>query len=326
MRRSAWRRCRCSVWPKVLLTAIAAGCGGSDAAVEPDGPSLSQLSLFPEKQVALVGEQLTLSVTARDLAGNVVPTVAPVFTTANATVVGIEPSGRIVARGAGTATVLARAGGKLAEATVYVGSPTYDLAALGAPRVATADYIDLAKIERISRFRSTVGHSYTDGSESCRSMKHYFQPRLTLDWTTVDVFSPVEGTVIVVRQDGAWGKQILIRTRLVPFVTVALFHVNPDAHVVPLAWLNAGDHVGRHASQSTMSDIAISIGPKEGGRLISYFDAMTDAVFQRYQGRGVASRSALIVTQAERDADPVPCVGESQFTIFGSLPNWVVLN
>jgi hypothetical protein len=74
------------------------------------------------------------------------------------------------------------------------------------------------------------------------------------------------------------------------------------------------------------SDIAMSIGPKEGGTLISYFEAMTDSLFALYQARGVASRAAAIITEAERDADPVPCVGEQPFTVHGTLPDWLALN
>jgi hypothetical protein len=75
-----------------------------------------------------------------------------------------------------------------------------------------------------------------------------------------------------------------------------------------------------------MSDIAMSIGPKGGGTLLSYFETMTDPVFADYQARGVPSRQAAIITREERDADPVPCVGEQQFTVQGSLPDWVDLN
>lgn len=309
----------------LIVALVVAGCGGGSDGSGPTGPSLSELTLFPDRRVAVVGEAITLTVAARDVAGNVVA-VVPQFTSTNPDVVFIEPSGRPVTRGVGTAVVRATAGGKSAEATIYVGAATYDYATLGAPKVVTANYIDLSKIERISRFRSTVGHSYTDGSETCRSMKHYFQPRSTLDWTTVDVYSPVDGTIFGISPDGAFGMRLLIRPRLAAVVQVVLFHVNLDATVVRDAWVNAGDHLGRHASQSTYSDVAIGIGPKEGGTLFSYFDAMTDAVFQTYQARGVASRSAMIISKAERDADPVPCVGESQFTVFGTLPNWVALN
>jgi hypothetical protein len=53
---------------------------------------------------------------------------------------------------------------------------------------------------------------------------------------------------------------------------------------------------------------------------------MTDPVFAQYQARGVPTRTAAIITEAERDADPVPCVGEEQFTVTGTLPDWLVLN
>jgi hypothetical protein len=310
----------------LLMVALTACGGGSDGPGGPTSPPLSELTLFPDKRVAVVGEAVSLAVTARDVGGSVVTSVVPQFTSTNPAVVLVEPGGRLAAKAAGTAIVRATAGGKTAESTIYVGATTYDLATLGPPRIVTASYIDLPKIERISRFRSTVGHSYTDGSETCRSMKHYFQPKSTLDWTTVDVYSPVDGTIFGIAPDGAAGKQMLIRPRLAPVVNVTIFHVNFDASIVTQGWVNAGDHLGRHAAQTTYSDIAVSIGPKEGGRLISYFDAMTDAVFQAYQARGVASRSSFIITKAERDADPVPCVGESQFTVFGTLPQWVVLS
>jgi len=309
-----------------FVVLIAACGGGSDGSTEPKSPPLSELTLFPDKRAAIVGEAITLTVTARDASGNPVSGVAPRFTSSNSAVVFVAPNGTLETKSAGTAVITGTAGGKTAQSTIYVGATTYDLATLGPPRVVTANYIDLSKIERISRFRSIVGHSYTDGSETCRSMKHYFQPKSSLDWTTVDVYSPVEGTVMGYANDGSFGKQLLIRPRLVPVVNVAIFHVNLDATVVQGGWLNAGDHIGRHAAQNTYSDIAVSIGPKEGGRLISYFDAMADAVFQAYQSRGVASKPAMIITKAERDADPVPCVGESQFTVFGTIPNWVVLN
>jgi hypothetical protein len=210
---------------------------------------------------------------------------------------------------------------------VHVGPATYDLAALGPPRILDANYIDLAKIERISRFRSTVGHSYTNdtGDETCRSMKHYYQPRSSVDWRSVDVFSPTAGSVQSVSPDGAAGFRIQIRPRDLPVLYVLIFHVDPNPGIVRGTWVEASEHLGRHASSFTMSDIGMSIGPKQGGTLISYFETMTDDVFAEYQARGVSSRSAAIITRAERDGDPVPCVGEQQFTRAGTLPDWVNL-
>lgn len=73
-----------------------------------------------------------------------------------------------------------------------------------------------------------------------------------------------------------------------------------------------------------MSDIAIRIETPAGARLVSYFDAMTDDVFQSYQARGVPSRSAMVIGRAERDASPLTCAGEA-FTSAGLLENWVPL-
>jgi hypothetical protein len=73
-----------------------------------------------------------------------------------------------------------------------------------------------------------------------------------------------------------------------------------------------------------MSDIAIRVSTPRGLRFVSYFDAMSDSLFQRYAARGVASRSAMIIGAAERDANALTCSGE-QFQSAGTLTNWVDL-
>jgi hypothetical protein len=319
-------------WPLGALALLLAACGGGgsgpgEVAAPPPSVPLSQLSLFPARLVALVGETITLKVTALDQNGAEVSNVVPAYSSSNAGVVRIEPDGRVAAVSSGTATVRASAGGRTAESTVHVGPATYDLTALGPPRVLNANYIDLSKIERISRFRSTIGHSYVDGSgETCRSMKHYYQPDLSVDWTAVEVRAPASGTIWLIATDGAAGFRIMLRPRDLPALEVGIFHVNLDPGIVRGAWVEAGNRIGRHASSFTMSDIAVSIGGKETGTLISYFDTITDSVFAEYQARGVPSREAAIITRAERDADPVPCAGESQFQVHGNLPDWLLLH
>ena len=192
--------------------------------------------------------------------------------------------------------------------------------------MVTANYIDLSKIGRISKFRSTIGHSYTDGSEDCRSMKHYFEPKSTVDWTGVDIFAPVSGTILTIRSDGAAGYQIQIRPKDMAIFTIALFHVNLDPGVVKNKWVTSGEHFGRHATSFSTSDVAVFYKAKDGGKLISCFEAMTDDVFAQYTARGIMSREEAIITREERDADPVPCEGEQPFTEHGTIPDWVVLN
>jgi hypothetical protein len=312
------------------LVFIAPGCSSSDSGSTPMGPStpaLSHLSLFPERQAVAVGESVMLTVVARDTAGADLAGVVPTYSSSNPAMFRFHPDGRVDAVGLGTGTLFATAGGQSAQAVVHVGPSTYDLVALGPPRILDSNYIDLSKIGRISRFRSAIGHSYTNdtGEETCRSMKHYYEPKPTVDATSIDIYAPTAGTIAGIRMDGR-GFQIRMIPRDLPVLSVLLFHVNPNPGLVPGTWVESGEHLGRHVSPFTMSDISMSIGPKQGGILISYFETMTDAVFAQYQARGVPSRQAAIITREARDADPVPCVGEQQFTSQGKLPNWLVLN
>jgi hypothetical protein len=310
----------------VVMSISLLTCGAEET--EPSERPLSLLSLFPDKYVMLVGDGLFFTVTATDTSGNDIVNFVPKYTSSNTSVVNIQSDGRMMATGVGTATITANAGGKTAQSTIYVGAPTYDVASLGPPEVLAANYIDLSKIERISRFRSTVGHAFVDGSgETCRSMKHYYQPYWPdVDWTTVDIYAPASGTVLTITADGAWGKKLLLRPRDLPAMYVQIFHVNLDPGIVTDGWLDAGDHIGKHASNNTSSDIAVMFGSKEEGTLVSYFETMTDAVFDEYNARGVSSRAAAIITKQERDADPITCSGEQQFTEHGDLEDWVVLN
>ena len=54
-------------------------------------------------------------------------------------------------------------------------SDVWDIDNNGVPQFVNTNYMDIEKIYRFSRFRSSVGHDYSDAFEECRSMKHYFQ-------------------------------------------------------------------------------------------------------------------------------------------------------
>ena len=205
-------------------------------------------------------------------------------------------------------------------------SPTYDVDALGVPRFASNDYIDLGAIQRISRFRSAVGHEYRDDFESCRSMKHYFEPKASVNGSTVAIFAPVAGTVDTLRQE-ALGLQVVIRSSAQPAFTLAIFHLNPSLSLAVGTTLSSGQRLGTHIGSQTSSDIAVDVATPRGRKLVSWFQVMSDTVFQAYAGRGVTSRESTIITQAERNADPLTCNGDGNFTSAGSgaLPDWLVL-
>jgi hypothetical protein len=178
---------------------------------------------------------------------------------------------------------------------------------------ATADYIELGRIARISRFRSGVGHDYSGGGESCRSMKHYFVPASY----PVKIFSPVSGTVGYLTQEWA-GTQVGIQSGARTFI---VFHVSVLPSITVGTSLTAGQQIGTHVGSQTWSDIAV----REGDQLLSYFEVMKDAVFQSYRSRGVGARGELIISQAARDAEPLTCNGDS-FAGPGSIPNWIDLD
>jgi hypothetical protein len=196
--------------------------------------------------------------------------------------------------------------------------------ATGPEQFISFDYIELDKIERISKFRSGIGHDYRDGAESCRSMKHYYQPKGSVDWSAIRIFSPVTGTVI--RKEEEWaGTQLWIRPFDHPAYTIIIFHI---ALLKPLALndtVTAGTQIGTHIGPQTMSDIAVGYSPRNNWTLISYAEILTDSIFSRYTARGVGSRSDLIISKAARDADPLNCSGET-FGTAGTLQNWFVLN
>lgn len=104
-------------------------------------------------------------------------------------------------------------------------APTYDVDALGVPRIASASYIDLAPVMRLSMFRSALGHDYHDAFESCRSMKHYFQPVSTVDWSTIRISSPVDGMIVYLRTEQTFGTQVAVRATTQPAFTFIIFHV-----------------------------------------------------------------------------------------------------
>jgi hypothetical protein len=185
-------------------------------------------------------------------------------------------------------------------------------------------YIELDKIERISKFRSGVGHDYSDDGEDCRSMKHYFQPKSGVTWSSVKIFSPEGGIVTRIFDEWA-GTQVQIQPFHHSKYTIIIFHI---ALLRPLAAGNtvtAGEQLGTHIGPQTMSDIAVGFSSSNQWQLVSYFDLLSDSLFQQYLDRGVSSRSDFIITRQSRDADPLTCNGKT-FGTEGRLPNWVVLN
>ena len=218
------------------------------------------------------------------------------------------------------AAILCTAAPARAEFSQY-DTATYDWVNLGTPKFINTNYIDLRKITQISKFRSHVGHDYSDTTqfnldsikipgqpiENCRSMKHYFvQPD-----ETVDIFAPVSGVISRVFEEEL-GTQIHITADDQPAFTIAIFHIKTDKVAQVGDRVTEGQHLGKHFTSGTYSDMAVMVHTPTGYHLVSYFEALTDAAFAPFKARGLASPADVEFTRAQADAS-AGCALFSQF-------------
>jgi Repeat of unknown function (DUF5648) len=217
------------------------------------------------------------------------------------------------------------------------------------PRFVTHHFVALPDLVELSKFRSSVGHAYSDEYEAPdRSMKHYLVPPPSYrdgNATSLRVYAPVTGRVVTVRQeesqlpDGSFqGFQIHIVPDGYPAFEVRPFHVNPAPDVVVGAHVEGGQPLGyadmRGAQNTDMAVEGIVLGapaypspmrppgffPDRGIKYFSMFDVMTDALFADYAARGVDTRGAFIIDKAFRDANPGvfgPPPAPDQFVVLG---------
>lgn len=159
-------------------------------------------------------------------------------------------------------------------------------------------------------------------------MKHYyyFNPNGSVDGSTVQKFSPVSGTVSKIGEEEGWaGRQVQIKSEEYPAFYFIIFHVNLTNPLNVGDLVTAGQQLGTYIESHYSSDIAVGVDTGNAWKLVSYFDVMTDSLFQDYQARGLSSRDDAIISKEARDADPLTCDGE-EFTDSGNLENYVVLN
>lgn len=205
------------------------------------------------------------------------------------------------------------------------GNDVWDVDNTPLPEFVTENYIDLNKISRISLFRSSIGHDYSDFTEDCRSMKHYFEPRADVDWGTTAIYAPVSGTVTRVEAEFA-GTKIEIAADEYPAFRFSIFHVNLSKPLQINDKITAGEQLGTHIGQQTYSDISVIVNDTtHQGRMVSFFQVINDDVFSRYKARGLAAREDIIISKAIRDDNPMTCAGDT-FTSTDTLESWFDLN
>ena len=211
-----------------------------------------------------------------------------------------------------------------------------------APKFVQHDFIDLAAITSISKFRSGEGHDFSDKVETCRSMKHYFTPQRTVadevtlanDTTTyqgnvvppppnpataISIYSPVDGRITQLSSEQfPVGKQVYIRPDKEQAYTFRIFHVTPADGIHVGSHVTAGEKIGE-ISRLSDTDISVELATLRGTQLLSYFQVMPDSIFAAYQARGATSRNDFVISKEYRDSHPLQCNGES-FVQQGSSP------
>lgn len=189
--------------------------------------------------------------------------------------------------------------------------------------ILTYNYIEIDKIKQISKFRSGIGHNYSDDFEQCLSMKHYFYPLDSVDWSKIKIYAPIDSRIV--RLDSEWaGVQIHLQPINFPKYNIIIFHLNFIKPMKLGDTLKSGEQIGFHIGYQTYSDIAVSYSEANKYKLISYFDILPDSLFSKFKSLGAILPTDFIITKDQRLASPLKCLNDT-FETEGSLKNWFYL-
>lgn len=227
----------------------------------------------------------------------------------------------------------------------------FKLAQNAPPPKITANFVELEKIEKISKYRSCAGHTTVpqDKKEMRRNMKHYFWVKKEyLGSNTVKIFSPYDGFVSVIRKDPEEGLEgeIWISPKdmfvILPPIGRWMFsvqHINVREDLRQGSEVKAGELIGYAAVASENRgtfDVVYGKGsfvPKNIDNwmgpfvdLDSVFNQMNGEVFGEYQQRGISSKEDLIISSQTRDQDPCQYMEKGPYFLNQDDPqNWVLL-
>lgn len=218
------------------------------------------------------------------------------------------------------------------------------------PPQLIANFVDLNKIEKISKYRSCSGHTTVpqDKREMKRSMKHYFWVKKEfLGDDTVEVYSPYDGYVSDMRTEPGKGlegeiwifpKQMFAMIPPFGAWNFSVQHINILKGLKLGDKVKAGDLIGYAAAANSGGDSFDIVYAKSGfppkkidnwtapfSALDSVFNHMSDEVFAKYQEKGL-SKEALIMSKEQRDQGPCKYRGEGpDFENRDDSTNWAIL-
>ncbi len=219
------------------------------------------------------------------------------------------------------------------------------------PPELSANFVDLNKIEKISKYRSCVGHVTVpqDERESKRSMKHYFEVKSEFNRNqAVEIYAPYEGYVSTLRSDPGEGLEgeiwIIPKRKLVmlpPFGAwqFSVQHIEVKKDLKQGSEVKAGEIIGYAAFSGgriptfdiVYGKMAFPPAPKKidnwnspFGDLDSVFNHMSDDVLVQYQQKGI-TRDNIILSKEERDQNPCTYRDNGPYFIGNDPANWIEL-
>jgi len=192
-------------------------------------------------------------------------------------------------------------------------SPADSLVSEDDLRFIVANPLDLSQIQRMSLFRSCIGHDYsglnTRGEkETLSSMKHYLEPLPALLGTDqIKIYAPFDGKVVEIL-DGPPGQALYISAKSAPSWKFIFFHVIPAAGIEEGVLVQAGEPMGTVSKDIHNFDM----GLKQFGWKGQVFDSpllhMTNSLLEEYAANGITPENSILSKEA-RDVEPCPVEG-----------------
>ncbi|MBI2019863.1 peptidoglycan DD-metalloendopeptidase family protein [Candidatus Daviesbacteria bacterium] len=188
--------------------------------------------------------------------------------------------------------------------------------------LVTSPFLDFDRIYAISKFRSGAGHDYSHGAingETCRSMKHYFNMSRSQDPQThrpirsqptegepnIKIYAPFDGKITSASAEHI-GTQVHISSDKYPYY-IRIFHMDLLPEFKSGSKVRSGEWIGTIGPKDG-TDFAVEANTLQGTVYLSYFEVMTDQVFEQFKNLGF-KREDFIISKEYRDAHPFRCGG-----------------
>lgn len=215
------------------------------------------------------------------------------------------------------------------------------------PPKIVANFVNLDKVEKISKYRSCTGHVVVpqNEKESKRNMKHYLVEKDKETESQVEIYAPFDGYVTFIfrlsdQEQEIWVSQKRMLANLIPLNlwSFSVEHIKIREGLKVGDEVKAGELIGytgflkdNHSFDAIFGKIGMPPKKIDGwmspfADLDSMFNHMSDEVFSQFQKKGVSSKDEMIISKEERDQNPCQYRGEGPELIDqDQTANWVIL-